>query len=83
MLKASQTRIPPDAFNRVAYRGERIRIERRGGKGVYLISEEDFRLLEALEDRYWDEEGRAALEDFERSGQKAVPLAKLKAELGL
>ena len=82
-FRASQTRIPPDAFNRVAYQHERIRIERRGGKAVYLISEEDLKLLEKLEDRYWAEEGRAALEEFERSGRRAVPLDKLKARLGL
>jgi PHD/YefM family antitoxin component YafN of YafNO toxin-antitoxin module len=50
-LKASRTRIPPDAFNRVAYQHERIRIERRGGKPVFLVSEEDLELLEKLEDR--------------------------------
>jgi PHD/YefM family antitoxin component YafN of YafNO toxin-antitoxin module len=50
-LKASRTRIPPDAFNRVAYQRERIRIERRGGKPVFLVSEEDLELLEKLEDR--------------------------------
>ena len=49
-LKASQTRIPPDTFNRVAYQGDRVRIERRGGKPVYLVSQEDLALLEKLED---------------------------------
>jgi PHD/YefM family antitoxin component YafN of YafNO toxin-antitoxin module len=82
-LRASATRIPPDAFNRVAYQRERIRIERRGGRPVYLVSEEDLELLEELEDRYWAEEGRKALGEFERSGEKAVPLEKVKAELGL
>ena len=82
-LKASETRIPPDAFNRVAYQRERVRIERRGAKSVYLVSEEDLDLLEKLEDRYWAEEGRTALEEFERSGQKPVPWEKLKEKLGL
>lgn len=81
-LKASQTRIPPDAFNRVAYKGERVRIERRGGRPVYLISEEDLSLLESLEDRYWAEEGARALKEFEETGKKSVPWDKVKAELG-
>jgi PHD/YefM family antitoxin component YafN of YafNO toxin-antitoxin module len=82
-LKASRTRIPPDAFNRVAYQRERVRIERRGGKPVFLVSEEDLRLLEELEDAYWAEEGRKALKEFERSGRKAVPWEKVKERLGL
>jgi hypothetical protein len=82
-LKASEARIPPDAFNRVAYQGERVRIERRGGKPVYLISGEDLALLEELEDRYWTEEGRKALEEFRKAGQKAIPWEDLKARLGL
>ena len=82
-LKASETRIPPDAFNRVAYQRERVRIERRGGKPVFLVSEEDLALLESLEDRYWAEEGRAALEEFAKSGQKPIPWEKIKQRLGL
>ncbi len=73
-LSASETRIPPAAFNQVAYKGERIRIERRGGDAVYLISGEDLALLEALEDRYWAEEGRAAaLGHFTASKERAIP----------
>ena len=82
-LKASRTRIPPDTFNRVAYQRERVRIERRGGKPVFLVSEEDLHLLEELEDAYWAEEGRKALKEFERSGRKAVPWEKVKERLGL
>ena len=82
-LKASETRIPPDAFNRVAYQRERVRIERRGGKPVFLVSEEDLELLEELEDRYWSEEGRRALAEFEKSGRKPVPWEKIKEKLGL
>ena len=82
-LKASKTRIPPDAFNRVAYRRERVRIERRGGKPVFLVSEEDLEILEKMEDRYWAEEGRKALEEFKRSGKKPVPWVRIKEKLGL
>ena len=82
-LKASKTRIPPDAFNRVAYQRERIRIERRGGKPVFLVSEDDLELLEKLEDRYWAQEGRKALEEFQRCGHKPIPWHKIKQRLGL
>ena len=82
-LKASQTRIPPDAFNRVAYLRERVRIERRGGRPVFLVSEEDLDLLEDLEDRYWAQEGRKALEEFKKSGRKPIPWQKVKERLGL
>jgi len=82
-LKASRTRIPPDTFNRVAYQRERVRIERRGARPVYLVSEEDIELLDKLEDRYWADEGRKALREFKRSGRKAVPWEQLKKELGL
>ncbi len=82
-LKASATRIPPDTFNRVAYQRERVRIERRGGRPVFLVSEEDLELLEKLEDRYWAEEGQAALEEFKRSGHKPIPWEAAKKRLGL
>ena len=82
-LKASRTRIPPDTFNRVAYQRERVRIERRGGKPVYLVSEEDLDLLEKLEDLYLAEEGQKALKEFDRSGKKPIPWEKIKERLGL
>jgi hypothetical protein len=46
-----QTRIRPVAFNAVAFKGERVRVERWNGVAVYLISEEDVRLLGEMEDR--------------------------------
>jgi len=82
-LTASQTRIPAIVFNRVAHEQERVRIDRRGGKSVFLISEEDFALLEEWEDRYWADEGVKALREFEKSGKKSIPYEKIKAELGL
>jgi hypothetical protein len=80
-LKASRTRIPPDTFNEVAYKGERVRIERRGTKPVYLISADDLALLEKLEDRYWAEEGERALKAFEQAGEPPVSWEEVKAEL--
>ncbi|MGD0899069.1 MAG: hypothetical protein ABR915_14615 [Thermoguttaceae bacterium] len=43
----------------------------------------DTDLLEGLEDRYWAEEGRKAIEEFKRSGQKPIPWDEIKARLGL
>ena len=82
-IQASETRIPPEAFNQVAYQGRRIRITRRGSASVYLISEQDLKLLEQLEDRYWAEEGKAAVAEFEASGQKPVSWEQTKKKLGL
>lgn len=81
-LKASQARIPPGTFSRVAYQGERVRVERRGSKPIFLIGQDDLNLLEKLEGRYWAQKGRRALDEFKRSGKKAVPLVKLKLALG-
>jgi PHD/YefM family antitoxin component YafN of YafNO toxin-antitoxin module len=82
-LKASETRIPPDAFNRVAYQGERVRVDRRDGKSVYLISEEDLDLLAQLEDTYWSKEGARALAQFEGSGEVPIPFSELRKKLGI
>lgn len=82
-LKASQSRIPPDLFNRVAYQGERVRIERRGARPVYLISQDDLDKLEQLEDQLLAAEGGKALRAFKDSGTKAIPWKKTKAKLGL
>jgi hypothetical protein len=81
-LSASKARIPPDAFNRVAYQGERVRIRHRDGANVVLISEEDVRLLEALEDRYWAEIADEAISAMERTGQKPIRLRQAKKKLG-
>jgi PHD/YefM family antitoxin component YafN of YafNO toxin-antitoxin module len=82
-LKASETRIPPDTFNRVAYQGERVRVDRRDGRSVYLISEEDHDLLAQLEDTYWSQEGERALVQFERSGEAPIPFSELRKKLGI
>jgi PHD/YefM family antitoxin component YafN of YafNO toxin-antitoxin module len=82
-LKASDTRIPPDTFNRVAYQGERVRVDRRDGKSVYLVSEEDLDLLARLEDAYWSEEGERALAEFRRGKAAAVPFPELRKRLDL
>ena len=82
-LNASDTRIPPDAFNRVAFKGERIRIERPDGVTIYIVSKEDMEDLENLEDRYWSEAALEALAEAKAKGEKPVPWEQVKKELGL
>ena len=79
-IKASNARIPPDMFNRAAYRGERIRIERRN-EAVYLIGEDEMALFEALEDLFDNREADKAL--AEMKGRRPIPWDKVKADLGL
>jgi prevent-host-death family protein len=70
-----------EVINRVAYRGERILIHRRGRDVVAMVSVEDVALLEALEDRVDLEEARKAL--AEAKGKGTVSWDALKSDLGL
>ena len=70
-----------DILNRVAYRGERIVLHRRGKDVAALIPVEDLALLRELEDRFDLEEARAALAEAKEKG--TIPWEQLKAELGL
>ena len=70
-----------DILNRVAYKGERILLHRRGKNVAAVVSLEDFSLLEELEDRIDLEEARAALAEVKKKG--TIPWEKIKADLGL
>jgi len=67
-----------DLLNRVAYKGERIVIERHGKGLAALVSPEDLALLESLEDRIDLEAARKALK---QTG--TVPWEDVKADLDL
>ena len=67
-----------ETLNRVAYRGERIVLERRGKDVAALVPVEDLELLEQLEDRMDLEAARKALKE-----QGSISLDELKAELGI
>ena len=82
-LTASQARIPPDTFNRVAYQGERVRIDRRGAPSVAIIPIEDLELLEFLEDQIDIQDAHKALAEMKAKGEKPVPWDEVKSRLGL
>jgi prevent-host-death family protein len=70
-----------DVINRVAYRGERIVVHRRGKDVVALVPVGDVALLQALEDHIDIEEARKALAEAKAKG--TADWESLKAELGL
>ena len=65
-----------EPINRVAYQGQRVVLERRGKAVAALVSMEDLRLLEAMEDTA---DLKAAAKARREKG--TVPLADIKAEL--
>ncbi|MDO8501609.1 MAG: type II toxin-antitoxin system Phd/YefM family antitoxin [Gemmatimonadaceae bacterium] len=68
-----------DIVNDVAYRGERVVLQRHGKDIAAIVPVEDLALLEALEDKIDLDAARKAL----RQKEPAVSWAKLKRELGL
>ncbi len=67
-----------DTLNRVAYRGERIILERHGKAVAALVSVEDLSLLEALEDRLDIEAVRLA-----RQEAATIPYKEVRRKAGL
>ena len=67
-----------ETLNRVAYRGERIILERRGKNLAALVPMEDLDLLRQIEDRMDLDAARRALKE-----RGSVSWTKLKASLGL
>ena len=68
-----------DTLNRVAYAGERIVLRRRGKNIAAIVPIEDLEMIEAIEDRL---DVAAAKKALKEKGPN-IPIAKLKAELGL
>lgn len=67
-----------DTLNRVAYRGERIVLERHGKAVAVLVSVEDLARLEALEDRLDVKAARTAQREA-----GAVPYEEVREKAGL
>lgn len=72
-----------EKLNRVVSKRERIIVRRNGKDVAALVPMEDLVALEELEDRRDLEEAKKALADAKRKGEKPIPWAKAKKELGL
>ena len=72
-----------EKLNRVVSKQERIIVRRNGKDVAALVPMEDLVSLEELEDRRDLEEAKRALADAKRKGEKPIPWAKAKKELGL
>ena len=68
----------PELSNRVLRAGERVELERHGKPVAAIVSIEDMRLLEALEDQPEVKAPEAALADPEN--RETIPWEKVKAE---
>jgi prevent-host-death family protein len=72
-----------DTLNRVAYRGERIVLRRRGKDLAAIVPIEDLALIEKIEDEIDIREARKALAEMKREGGRGIPYEKVRRELGL
>jgi len=70
-------------LDRAGHDKERVVVTRRGKPYAALVPIEDLELLEAIEDRLDAEELKRAKEEFERSGELAIPLDEVLRELGM
>jgi prevent-host-death family protein len=78
-LKASEARQDfADTLNRVAYRGERVVLQKHGKDVAAIVPIEDLKFLDELESRLDIEAARKALKQ-----PGTVPWEKVKRDLGL
>ena len=70
-----------DVVSRVAYGKERVAIAKHGRRVAVIIPAEDADYLEQLEDELDAREAGEALEEFHRSGEKAIPWKDVKKQL--
>jgi prevent-host-death family protein len=83
-LAASQARDAfSDTLNRVAYRGERIVLRRRGKDLAAIVPIEDLKLIQRTEDEIDQREAKKALSDMKRRGLKPIPYEQVRKRLGL
>ena len=68
-----------DVLDEVSVKGERVLLHRHGKNVAALISPDDLKLLEALEDRYDVEQAREALAESD----ERVPWEAIKKRLSL
>jgi prevent-host-death family protein len=83
-LAASQARDAfADTLNRVAYRGERIVLRRRGKDLAAIVPIEDLKLIQKTEDEIDLREAKKALADMKRRGLKPIAYERVRERLGL
>jgi prevent-host-death family protein len=83
-LAASQARETfSDTLNRVAYRGERIVLRRRGKDLAAIVPIADLKLIQELEDEIDLREARKALAEAKRKRLKPVSYGRVRERLGL
>jgi prevent-host-death family protein len=72
-----------DLLDRAVKQKERVLLTRRGKPVAALVPISDVQFLEAIEGALEAEEYRRAKEEFEHSGEAAIPWEKIKTELSL
>jgi len=72
-----------DTVNRVAFADDRVILHRNGKDVVALVSLEDLRILESLEDRADIAAALAAERAAAERGEAPIPWDRVKADLGL
>ena len=80
-LRAGETLA--QTLERVASKRERIIVRRNGKNVAAIVPMEDLAALEELEDRRDLRAAKKALADAKKKGEKPIPWAKAKKELGL
>ncbi len=81
-LSASEVREQfADIYNKVAFTGERILVERHKKAGVAIVPAEDLALLEWLTDHIDVKDALAALKEAEVEG--TVSLEEFRKEIGI
>jgi len=72
-----------DILNHVAYKGWRVVLHRRGKDVAALVSLDDLKLLEELEDAADTKAALRAESRAEKRGEKPIPWKVVKADLEL
>ena len=79
-LSVSQARLQfAELVNQAAYQGKRVSLKRRGKTVAAIVSAEDLKALEALEDRLDIEAAKKALAESD----ERIPYRKVRKEPGL
>ena len=72
-----------ETLHRVASKRERVIVSSQGKDVAAIVPIEDLVALEEMEDRRDLEQAKKALADARKKGEKPIPWAKAKKELGL